>query len=88
MPLNEPKDLAIVFKTTSAIEASVVRALLKTHGIDALVESHSAETVFPLKIDGLGHVRLCVRSGQLADARRDISEHQNEVDDIDEEQRQ
>ena len=81
MPLNEPKDLAIVFKTTSAIEASVVRALLKTHGIDALVESHSAETVFPLKIDGLGHVRLCVRSGQLADARRVISEHQNEVDD-------
>ena len=81
MPLNEPKDLEVVFRTTSAIEASVVRALLKTHGIDVLVESQNAETIFPLKIDGLGHVRLCVRSDQLADARRVISEQQNEEGD-------
>ena len=82
MSVNDPrKDLEIVFETTSAIEASVVRALLKTHEIDVLVESYDAETVFPLKIDGLDHVCLCVRSWQFGDARRVISEYQNEAED-------
>jgi len=81
MSLNRPKDLEIVFKTTSAIEGSVVRALLETHEIDVLVESHDAETVFPLKIGGLEHVCLCVRSDQCSAARRVISEYQNDVKD-------
>ena len=77
--MTDSKDLPVVFEATSAIEASIVRALLESHGIDALVEPRNVETVLPLQIDGLGHVRLCVRSDQVSEAHRVITGYKNEL---------
>jgi ribonuclease III len=63
--------LAVVFRTHSDIEASIVRGLLEAHGIFAALSSDLTHAVFPLSIDGLGEVRVSVPAGQ-ADEARDI----------------
>jgi len=63
--------LAVVFRTHSDIEASIVRGLLEAHGIYAALSSDLTHAVFPLSIDGLGEVRVSVPASQ-ADAARSI----------------
>ncbi len=75
----EPRDpsrpgtppLAVVFRTHSDIEASIVRGLLEAHGIYAALSSDLTHAVFPLSIDGLGEVRVSVPASQ-ADAARTV----------------
>ena len=71
--------LVVIFRTQSDIEASVVRGLLETHGIRALLASDLPHAVFPLTIDGLGEVRLSVRKDEADSARRLIAEFREEV---------
>lgn len=66
-------DPVVVFRTHSDVEASVVRALLDAHGIDCLVSSDVPHAVFPVTIDGLGEVRLTVRSDDADEAARVIA---------------
>ena len=56
--------LAVVFRTHSDIEASIVRGLLEAHGIYAAASSDLTHSVFPLSIDGLGEVRISVPVSQ------------------------
>ena len=69
----------VVFRTQSDIEASVVRGLLETHGIQVLLSSDVPHTVFPLTIDGLGEVRLSVRLDQAAEAQQLIADCRDQV---------
>ena len=78
--MDESKDLSVVFEAASSIEASVVQALLESHGIDTLVEPRTVGTVLPLKVDGIGHVRLSVRSDQVVKAHRVITGYENELE--------
>ena len=71
--------LVVIFRTQSDIEASVVRGLLETHGIRALLASDLPHAVFSLTIDGLGEVRLSVRKDEADSARRLIAEFREEV---------
>jgi ribonuclease III len=66
--------LAVVFRTHSDIEASIVRGLLETHGIYAALSSDLTHAVFPLSIDGLGEVRVSVPAAQADDARAVIAQ--------------
>jgi ribonuclease III len=66
--------LAVVFRTNSDIEASIVRGLLEAHGIEAAASSDLTHSVFPLTIDGLGEVRIWVPAGQADAAQRIIRE--------------
>ena len=61
--------LAVVFRTQSDIEASIVRGLLEAHGIYAALSSDLPHSVFPLTIDGLGEVRISVPADQADEAR-------------------
>jgi ribonuclease-3 len=63
----------VVFRARSEIEASVVRALLDAHGIQARLSSHAAEAAFPASIDGLGGVQVAVRAEDAEDAARLIA---------------
>jgi ribonuclease-3 len=67
--------LVVIFRTHSDVEASIVRGLLETHGIDALVSSDVPHSVFPLSIDGLGEVRISVHESEADEAQRIISSH-------------
>ena len=65
------RDLTIIFRTSSQIEADVITGLLETHGIEVLVSSDLSRTAFPFSSNEL---RLSVsedeaRSG-AADHRR------------------
>ncbi len=61
---EDPPGLAVVFRTHSDIEASIVRGLLEAHGIFAAASSDLTHSVFPLSIDGLGEVRITVPLSQ------------------------
>ena len=73
-------DPTVIFRTQSDVEASVVRGLLETHGIRALLASDVPHTVFPLTIDGLGEVRLSVREDQAETAKQLITDYRDEVE--------
>ncbi len=70
--------LAVVFRTHSDIEASIVRGLLEAHGIYAAASSDLTHAVFPLSIDGLGEVRISVPAGQAEAAQQIIREQGTE----------
>lgn len=46
-------DLAVIFRTPSQIEADVVRGLLETHGIAAMIASDLSRTPFPISVNEL-----------------------------------
>jgi ribonuclease-3 len=76
--MSEP-EFVIVFETPSSIEADVVRALLETHGIHAMVFSAAPQAVFPVTLSGLGEVCLSVHREEAASASRLIGEFRHEV---------
>ena len=76
--MSDP-EFAVVFETPSSIEADVVRALLETHGIHAMVSSAAPQAVFPVTLSGLGEVRLSVHQEAAASASRLIGEFRQEV---------
>jgi len=72
-------DLVIIFRTSSDIEARVVRSLLDAHGVMSVVSSDVPHAIFPLSVDGLGEVRLSVHPEDADDARRIIESHRTEL---------
>jgi ribonuclease-3 len=71
---TDPGPLAVVFRTHSDIEASIVVGLLEAHGIAAAASSDLTHAVFPLSIDGLGEVRISVPAWQAESAAAIIRE--------------
>ena len=68
-------DLTVVFRTTSSVEAEVVKGLLEAHGIAALVQSDMPRTPFPMS---LHEVRLAVPAEDADRAQRLIESHREE----------
>jgi ribonuclease III len=72
-------DWPVVFRTHSEIEASIVRGLLETHGIQSIPSTGPAPSVFPFNVEGLIEVAVAVPPDQAAEARRVIAEHEDHV---------
>ncbi|MGH9372364.1 MAG: ribonuclease III [Vicinamibacterales bacterium] len=68
-------DLVVVFRTTSSIEAEVVKGLLESHGIAVLVQSDMPRMPFPMSLHEL---RLSVTPEAADRARRLIESHREE----------
>ena len=66
---------AVIFRTCSDIEASIVVGLLEAHGIDARASSDVPHSVFPLTVNGLGEVRVSVPEEQAEAAARLLSDY-------------
>jgi ribonuclease-3 len=71
--------LVVVFRTSSGIEAGIVRSLLEAHGIMSVVSSDVPQSIFPLSVDGLGNIRLAVHPSESEDAERIIESHRTEL---------
>ena len=71
-------DWPVVFRTHSEIEASIVRGLLETHGIDSIPSAGPAPSTFPFS-DGLVEVRVAVPPELADQALRIIAEHREQV---------
>jgi ribonuclease-3 len=72
-------DPIVIFRTQSGIEASVVRALLESHGV-LVIASSSVTQLFPLNVNELGEVRIAVRPEDADEARRIIDSHRTELE--------
>jgi ribonuclease-3 len=70
------RDLVVIFRTPSPIEADVVKGLLETHGIAAIVTSDLSRTAFPFS---LSELRVAVNDQQAEQATRIIESHREEV---------
>lgn len=74
--MSEP---VVIFTTSSDIEASVVMALLDSHGIQSFRSSGLSRTVWPMAVDSLGQIRISVPDDAAEDARRIIESHREDV---------
>ena len=69
----------VVFTTTSDIEASVVTALLDSHGIGSFRVSGNTQAIWPMAVNSLGDIRIAVAAETADDARRIIDSHREDV---------
>ena len=74
--MSEP---VVIFTTSSDIEASVVMALLDSHGIQSYRSSGLSRTVWPMAVEALGQIRVSVPDSAAEDARRIIESHREDV---------
>ncbi len=75
--MSEP---VVVFTSSSDIEASVVIALLDSHGIQAFRATGNANAMFPLGVNPLGgQIRVAVSAAEADDALRVIASHREDV---------
>jgi ribonuclease-3 len=75
--MNEP---VVVFTTSSDIEASIVIALLDSHGIQGFRSSGNANAILPMKVSPLGgQIRVVVPEAEADEARRIIASHREDV---------
>jgi ribonuclease III len=75
--MNEP---IVVFTTSSDIEASIVIALLDSHGIQGFRSSGNANAILPMAVNPLGgQIRVVVPEGEADEARRVIASHREDV---------
>ena len=68
-----------VFATTSDIEASVVTALLDSHGIASFRISGNPQAIWPMTVNSLGQIRIAVPESAADEARRIIDSHREDV---------
>ncbi len=68
-------DLVVVFRTPSQSEAEVVRGLLESHGIAAMIATDLSRTAFPLTLNEL---RIAVPAEEGDQAKRLIASHRDE----------
>jgi ribonuclease-3 len=70
---------AVVFVTSSDIEASVVMALLDSQGIQSFRASGQTHSVWPMAVSSLGEIRIAVADELAEEARRIIDSHRQDV---------
>src|SRR5688500_8158349 len=69
----------VVFTTRSDIEASVVMALLDSHGIASFRMSGNPQALWPMALSPLGEIRIAVPAHVAEDARRISGSHREDV---------
>ena len=69
----------VIFCTASDIEASVVMALLDSHGIDSFRSTGNTQTILPMAVNMLGEIRIAVAEGDAEAAARIIEQHREDV---------
>jgi ribonuclease-3 len=74
--MSEP---VVVFTTSSDIEASVVIALLDSHGIASFRASGSTHGIWPMAVNALGQIRVAVPDSTAEQARQIIESHREDV---------
>ena len=71
-------DLIVIFQTRSDVEASIVRALLESHGVPLVVASPRPQP-FPMAVNPFGEITISVHPGDADEARRIIDSHRTEL---------
>ena len=69
----------VIFTTSSDIEASVVTALLDSHGIPSFRISGNPQAIWPMAVNALGDIRIAVADEVAEEAERIIASHREDV---------
>jgi len=69
----------VIFTTASDIEASVVMALLDSHGIDSFRSTGNTQAILPMAVNMLGAIRIAVAEADADAAVRIIDQHREDV---------
>ncbi|MSO83721.1 MAG: ribonuclease III [Acidobacteria bacterium] len=69
----------VVLTTTSDIEASVVVALLDSHGIPSFRISGNPQAIWPMAVNALGDIRIAVSEDLFTEAQRIIASHREDA---------
>jgi ribonuclease III len=69
----------VVFRTSSDIEASVVMALLESHGIHSMRISGNPQAILPMAVNALGEIRVAVHRDSAEEAVSVIESHRDEM---------
>ncbi len=69
----------VIFTTSSDIEASVVSALLDSHGITSFRSSGNPQAIWPMAVHALGSIRLAVAEDDAEEAQSIIESHREAV---------
>jgi ribonuclease-3 len=73
-------DTVVIFRTHSDVEASLVRGLLESYDIPAMITSGLTRAVFPVPASELGELRIVVPVDHADEARRLIEAYQRPTD--------
>jgi ribonuclease-3 len=69
----------VIFSTSSDIEASVVMALLDSHGISSFRATGHTHAIWPMAVNALGAIKVAVAEPVADEARRVIASHTEDV---------
>jgi ribonuclease-3 len=69
----------VIFTTNSDIEASVVSALLDSHGVTNFRMSGNPQAIWPMVIHSFGSIRIAVAEDAAEEARHIIESHRESV---------
>ena len=72
-------ELTVIFRTASNIEASVVQALLDSHGIESVRTSGPPASLFPFTVNPMGETLRLGARRRAEEAVRIIESHREEV---------
>ena len=75
--MSKEKKLVEVYKSSSEMEAQVIKSLLESYGIPCLLQSHAAPSVHVFAVDGMGEVKVMVWEAMEEKARELIREKDN-----------
>lgn len=62
-------ELVVVHESSGPLTAEVVKGKLESEGIEAMLKYETAESVFPVTVDGLGKVQVLVHAEDEKRAR-------------------
>jgi ribonuclease III len=70
-------DTQVIFRTSSEIEANLVRGLLETHGIPAVMSTGTLRAIFPVPASEFGEIRISVPAELAEEAHRLVEGYQD-----------
>jgi hypothetical protein len=77
MALREEDDLVVLISVQGEMEAEILRGVLESEGIRALIQPNISQGVYPITVDGLGKIDIYVYSEDLEKARIVLDEYRS-----------
>ncbi len=71
--MSKAEELVEVYRSSSEMEAQVIKSLLESFGVPCLLKSNAVASVHMFAVDGMGEVRVMVLDSMSEKARELIA---------------
>lgn len=69
MESERDEEIVVLTKAQGDFDAQLLRGVLESEGIEAMIKLGVSQNVYPLTVNGLGEIRVCVFRRDLERAR-------------------